>query len=316
MAQVSAIAEEVRVRREARGLHALPPRYAPRWAPPAVLFRACRPRQWLKNVIVLMAPIAAGAIVRPGVLPAVAGAFAVFCLLASATYLGNDVRDVEADRLHPRKRHRPVAAGELSPAAALRAAAGLALAGLGLAAIVRPALAVVAITYLLLTLDYSLWLRDVVVLDMLAVAAGFVLRAVAGAAAAGVTPSGSFLLVTSACALFLVAGKRFAEARGRRGPAGRPTLRRYSLLGLRRALIGSALFACLAYGGWALERPAPGPWLGLSLAPFALWLVRYAHRVGHGAGEAPEELVLSDPVLLLLAAVWAILFAVAIYGPR
>ncbi len=235
--------------------------------------------------------------------------------MSSATYLVNDVRDRESDRRHPRKRLRPIAAGYLAPGAALRAAAMLGLAGLALAWLVRPALAAVVLAYAVLTLTYTLWWRDVVLLDIAAVAGGFVLRAVGGAVAVDVSLSRAFLVVTSACALFLVAGKRYGELmRSGRRAASRATLRRYTKRGLRLLLSATTTLACFAYAGWALARPAPGPWLSLSLVPFGLWLARYGSLVRRGAGEAPEELVLRDGALVAFSLIWALLFLAGIYG--
>jgi decaprenyl-phosphate phosphoribosyltransferase len=279
------------------------------------VLRACRPRQWLKNAVVVIAPATAGALSRPGAVGALVVAFASFCLMSSATYLVNDVRDRESDRRHPRKRRRPVAAGQLAPRAAIRAAVMLGVTGLALAWSVRPALAGVLLGYALLTLTYTVWWRDVVLLDIVAVAGGFVLRAVGGAVAVDVSLSRAFLVVTSACALFLVAGKRYGELvrAGTRAPA-RATLRRYTTRGLRLLLSATTAVACLAYAGWALKRPAPGPWLSLSLIPFGLWLGRYGSLVRSGAGEAPEELVLRDGTLVALSLIWALLFTAGIYG--
>ena len=156
------------------------------WPSPVVLIRAMRPRQWTKNLLVLAAPLAAGAIAWSGVPERVLGAFVVLCMISSATYLVNDVRDREQDRIHPRKRRRPIAAGELSVRAALAAAAILSVAGLAVAAVITPRLAAVAAGYLAVTLTYSLWWRKVVVVDILAIAAGFVLRALAGGVATDV----------------------------------------------------------------------------------------------------------------------------------
>jgi decaprenyl-phosphate phosphoribosyltransferase len=119
-----------------------------------VLLRAARPRQWSKNVLVVAAPCAAGVILHPEVAWRVAVAFLAFCLLSSATYLLNDVRDAEQDRSHPRKRLRPVAAGELSERAALLAAVLLALSGLAVASAVAPLLAVIGFAYLAVTVSY------------------------------------------------------------------------------------------------------------------------------------------------------------------
>lgn len=282
-----------------------------------VVLRACRPRQWLKNLVVVLAPAAAGALAHRGADGQVLGAFVAFCMLASATYLVNDVRDRESDRRHPRKRLRPIAAGELSPRRALRVAALLAAAGIGVSVAVRPALGAVAVCYLALTLSYSFVWRDVFIADIVMVAAGFLVRAAAGGVATDVRLSKSFLLVTSACAVFLVAGKRYAEIRARAGRAPtRTTLRRYSPQGLRLLCLGAGAVGALAYGGWAFTRAAPGPWIELSLVPFALWLGRYTTLLGSGAGEIPEELILRDPPLLLIGAAWAILFLAGLHGAQ
>ncbi len=131
--------------------------------------------------------------------------------MSSATYLINDVRDLDSDRRHPRKRRRPVAAGELTVRTALAAAVGLALTAVLMAALVRSALVLVVLGYLALTLSYTTLWREVVVMDLLLIAGGFVFRAVAGGAAVGVSLSSSFLVVTSAGALFLIIGKRLGE---------------------------------------------------------------------------------------------------------
>lgn len=279
-----------------------------------VLLRACRPRQWSKNLLVLAAPAAAGVIGRPQVAGQVAGAFVALSLLASATYLVNDVRDREQDRRHPDKRLRPVAAGELSPHSALRAAALMALAGVALAIAIRPVLGAVAVGYLALTASYSFWLRRIVVADILAIAAGFVLRALAGGAATDIYLSRWFIIVTACCAVFLVAAKRYAELRehGAGGPM-RATLRRYSGGSLRLTLLTAATLAGVAYTSWAFTRPSHVVWYGLSIAPFLLWLARYAMLIGAGAGQAPEELILRDRTLLMLSVAWAFLFLGGVY---
>ena len=282
------------------------------------LLRACRPRQWSKNLLVLAAPAAAGVIDRPQVAARVAGAFVVMCMLSSATYLVNDVRDVGQDRLHPRKRSRPVAAGEISSRAALLAAAALALAGIALATAIAPGLGAVGCCYLALTASYSLWWRDMVVVDVLAIAAGFVLRALAGGVATDIYLSRWFVIVTGCCAIFLVAAKRYAELREHTGSgvAARATLRRYSLGRLRVTLLSAATIAGVAYTGWAFTRPAHVVWYGLSIVPFLLWLSRYAVLIDAGAGQAPEELILRDRTLLALSILWGFLFLGGVYVGR
>jgi decaprenyl-phosphate phosphoribosyltransferase len=280
-----------------------------------VLLRACRPRQWSKNLLVLAAPCAAGVIDRPAIAAQVAGAFLALCLLASATYLVNDVRDREQDRLHPKKRARPVAAGELSPRSALRAAAVMALLGVALAAAIRPSLGLLGVGYLALTGSYSLWWRHVIVLDILAIAAGFVLRALAGGVATDIYLSRLFIIVTACCAVFLVAAKRYAELREHvaRGPA-RATLRSYSATSLRLTLVAAATGAGVAYTSWAFTRPSHPVWYALSIIPFLLWLARYAALIGAGAGQAPEELILRDRTLLALSVAWTLLFLGSVYA--
>lgn len=280
-----------------------------------MLVRACRPRQWVKNLLVVLAPAAAGALARPGVVAVVIAALVAFCLLSSAAYLVNDVRDREQDRRHPRKSRRPIAAGELPPRRALRVAAILAVVGLAISLAVRPSLAAAAACYLALTTSYSLWWRQIAVLDIVAVTGGFLLRAVAGGAAADVPLSRAFLVVSTACALFVVAGKRYAElvTAERAGTRARPTLRRYSARSLRRLMAAAGALGCIAYAQWSFARPYGWPWLALSLLPFALWLARYSMLVDAGSGEAPEDLILHDRTLLALGAVWLALFAGGIY---
>jgi decaprenyl-phosphate phosphoribosyltransferase len=282
-----------------------------------VLLRACRPKQWSKNLLVLAAPCAAGVVTQPRVAVEVLAAFVAFCLLSSATYLINDVRDREQDRRHPRKRTRPVAAGELSPSAALWSAAAMGLSGAAIATAVRPALGALSCGYVVLTVSYSLWWRHVVVADIVAISAGFVLRAVAGGVATDVFLSRWFLLVTSWCAVFLVAGKRYGELNDVAIHAStRTTLRGYSVGCLRLLLLLAAVFASAAYAMWAFTRPEHGVWYEPSMIPFVAWLVRYRILLGRGAGGAPEELILRDRVLLALSFAWALLFVGGVYVGR
>ena len=281
------------------------------------MLRACRPRQWSKNTLLLAAPTAGGVIAVAAVEIRLAAAIVVFCLLSSATYLLNDVRDLHQDRQHPRKRLRPIAAGELSPRAALAIAALFTLCGLLLAATVRLELVVVGAGYMALTASYSLWWRRVMLLDILAVAGCFVVRAAAGGVAADVPLSRWFLVVISCCAIFVVAGKRHAELiDGERSGITRATLLRYSKPILELVLAAAAGGAVIAYAIWAFRRPEVGPWYELTIVPFAASLVRYAVLLGRGAGDAPEELIFRDRVLLVLGPLWTVLFLCGIYVGR
>jgi decaprenyl-phosphate phosphoribosyltransferase len=295
----------------------VPARARPRARPLAlgVLARACRPRQWVKNVLVVAAPAAAGILFHPEVAGQVAVAFVCFCAWSSATYLLNDVHDRHEDRLDPARRDRPVAAGELSIGAALAAAAALALGGLALAAAVRPALAAVGAGYLALTAAYTLWLRAIAVADLAAVAGGFVLRALAGGAATSVALSRWFMLVTSFGALFLVAGKRHAELTARGQDAARASLRAYTERYLRFVLGLAAAVTTTGYCLWAFQRAhtAKLSWYELSVVPFVLWLLRYALLIEGGEGRAPEELMVRDGFLLSMSAAWLAVFVVGVY---
>jgi decaprenyl-phosphate phosphoribosyltransferase len=280
------------------------------------LVRACRPRQWVKNVLVVAAPAAAGILTRPDVAGKVVVAFVCFCMLSSATYLLNDVHDREEDRRDPARRERPIAAGAISVRVAIAAALALAIGGLGLAAAVHPALAGVGAGYLALTASYTMWWRSVAVADIAAIAGGFVLRALAGGAATSVPLSRWFMLVTSFGALFLVAGKRYAELTGGKDVAAmRAPLRVYSERYLRFVLALAATVTTTGYCLWAFQRAhsAKLSWYELTVIPFVLWLLRYALLIDGGEGRAPEELMLRDRFLLSMSAAWLAVFVVGVY---
>jgi len=188
-----------------------------------------RPRQWVKNLFVLGGLLFAQRLFTPSVWPAL-GAFFIFCGLSGAVYLLNDVADRHKDRLHPDKRHRPIAAGRLAPGAAVVTAAVLIAAGLALGAWLSPPFALAAVAYVALLIAYSFWLKHVVIVDVLVVAIGFVLRAVAGALVIDVAISGWLLICTILLALFLALGKRRHEvlSLGEGATRHRPNLAEYS----------------------------------------------------------------------------------------
>jgi decaprenyl-phosphate phosphoribosyltransferase len=283
----------------------------------AAIMRAARPRQWLKNVLLLGAPAAAGVLGRPEALGRLAVAFVAFCAAAAGGYLLNDVRDAEADRRHPRKRARPVASGALTERAAVIAGATLLIAGLALAAALGWAFLGIVLGYVALTAAYTLALRDVAVLDLAAVAGCHVARAAAGGIAVGVPLSPWFLIVASFGSLFVVAGRRLGDLAelGEDAPSARATLATYSPTYLRHVLTMSSAVVVTAYCLWSLDTPKETlPVLSqLSVVPLVLFLLRYALLLDHGRGGAPEELVLADRVLFALAAAWVALFAGAVY---
>jgi decaprenyl-phosphate phosphoribosyltransferase len=281
--------------------------------------RAMRPRQWVKNVLVGAAPLAAGRLFEAGVLVEVALAFVAFCLVSSTVYLVNDVRDVEEDRLHPRKRFRPIAAGELSPVVALILAGVLGVLGLALGFLVTPALAVVLGVYVVLQIAYSIFFKHLPVVDLAMVAAGFLLRAIAGGVATEIRLSQWFLLVAAFGSLFMVAGKRYSEMKALGAAAGtRRSLDRYSESYLRFTWMLAAVLVVISYSLWAFEirgSPALGvPWTAISIAPFTLGLLQYALEVDAGQAGEPEDVVLHDHVLQGIGVVWLITIAVAVYA--
>jgi decaprenyl-phosphate phosphoribosyltransferase len=281
------------------------------------VLRTMRPRQWVKNVLVLAAPLAAGVLLRLDVLGATLLAFVLFCLAASGVYLLNDVHDVEEDRRHPRKRFRPVAAGVVPAPVAVGAGVVLLVGAVAAAALLaRPQLAGVIAAYVVISLAYSWFLKDQPVIDLAVVASGFLLRGVAGGAAAGIALSQWFLLVAAFGALFMVAGKRYGElvALGEEART-RKSLAAYSASYLRFVWSLSAGVACTAYSLWAFElRGAHDgfPWETASIAPFVLGLLRYAVDVDRGEAGTPEDVVLGDRVLLGLGVLWAALVGVGV----
>ena len=281
--------------------------------------RALRPRQWVKNVLVLAAPLAAGEVFNPDVMGPTAVAFVLFCLAASGVYLVNDSIDVEEDRRHPRKRFRPIAAGLVPRSAAVGIAvvlfAGTLTAGVLLT---RPALAWVLASYVVIQLAYCTFLKNEPVIDLAVVASGFLLRGIAGGAAAGLVLSQWFLLVAAFGSLFMVAGKRYSELIVVGDAAAtRKTLREYSASYLRFVWSLSAAVALSAYSLWAFEMAAAQdgvPWATFSIAPFVLAILRYARDVDKGAAGAPEEIVMHDRVLLVLGTLWVLTVGIGVFS--
>lgn len=280
------------------------------------LLRAARPRQWSKNLLVLAAPLAAGVIDETSVLRPVLLALVAFTLAAAAVYLLNDVIDVEADRLHPVKRYRPIAAREVSRRAALVTSLIAGTSSVALAYLADSGLGATITVYLVLQIGYALWLKDQPVIDLAVVASGFLLRAIAGGVAADVPLSQWFLLVAAFGSLFMVAGKRYSELRSVGSAAGtRSTLREYSESYLRFVWSLAAAVTVTAYSLWAFEISSGDAinWQAISIAPFVMGLLRYAVDIDRGLAGEPEEAVLRDRVLLGLAAAWLLIFAIGAY---
>jgi decaprenyl-phosphate phosphoribosyltransferase len=290
------------------------------------LVRLSRPRQWVKNLLVFVAPGAAGVLLHGGVLGRSLAAFGIFCLAASGTYFLNDAIDAPVDRAHPTKRFRPVASGVVPVTLAL--VVGVAL--LVVAAVLGELLAgwhlaLVMGLYGLINVAYSLGLKNEPILDLVAVSSGFVLRAVAGGVAAGVVLSNWFLIVTSFGSLLIVTGKRSGEKQlldehQTDQDTVRQTLGNYTPSFLRTVRTLSAAVTVTAYCLWAFERAAelhPGHdpiWFQLTIIPFTIGLLHVLRLLDSGAGAAPEELALRDHRLQIYGLAWVAMFAIGIYS--
>ena len=299
-------------------------------APLGSLLRAMRPRQWAKNGIVYFALAFSinqrweFAQWREGLdLFAIAtAAFLLFCLVSSATYLVNDLLDAPRDRLHPRKRHRPIAAGLLSARAASVAAAIMFAVGIGLSFLLQPLFGVAVLAYLALTLSYSALLKKVPLVDVLALSSVYVLRAVAGAVVIDVPISPWLYAVTGLGAMMVVLGKRRVElvtAADGGAEQQRAVLGAYSLRALD-ALIGvSAAGVLAAYVAYTLTASGLPDNMAMALtvpiAAFGLYrYLRLLYKDG-SAGETPEEMFLSDRPLQAAAVLWiAVALAVLSLG--
>ena len=283
----------------------------------SAIVRSTRPRQWSKNILVVAAALAAGVLTEGNNIAIILGAFVAFTLVASAVYLFNDARDVEDDRKHPRKRLRPVAAGDLSVRAAVVSSIVVGAAGLGLGFAIHRDLGVTLGVYVAIQVAYALWLKEQPVVDLAIVSAGFLLRAIAGGVAIEVPLSQWFLLVASFGSLFLVGGKRYSELRSLGNEAGtRRTLEEYSVSYLRFVWSLAAAVTVTAYSLWAFEikNETGVDWQAISIAPFVMGLLRYAVDIDRGLAGEPEEAVLRDRVLQLIAVSWLTIFAIGVYS--
>jgi len=274
-----------------------------------------RPKQWTKNLLVVAAPLAAGQITDAGVLWPTLVAFVAFCLASSAIYLVNDCADRDADRLHPRKRHRPIAAGELSVPAALAAATVLGAVSTAAGFLTTWQLGTLLVAYLATQVLYSWQLKNEPVLDLTMVTGGFLMRAVAGGLAAGLPISDWFLLVAGFGSLFMVAGKRYSELHTLGSEAGtRRSLVRYTDTYLRFVWSIAAAATITAYCLWAFENAGTSsvPWHTFSIVPFVVGLLRYAVDIDAGEAAEPEDIVWGDRLLQAVGVVWLVLLVLGV----
>ena len=245
-------------------------------------------------------------------------AFVVFCALASATYLINDVVDLEQDRMHPIKRSRPVASGEVSRTLALGLSVALLSGGLIAAALLGGAFSVAAVLYPILTVSYSLWLKHIAIVDLLAIAAGFVLRAAAGAVVIGVPISPWLYLCTMLGSLFIAASKRRHEITLLQAGAGehRRILQEYTVPFLDQmiAILASASVIAYSFYTFSAENLPKDQAMMLTI-PFVVYgIFRYLYLVqAKGAGGTPEEALLTDGPLLATVVSWGLASTLILY---
>jgi 4-hydroxybenzoate polyprenyltransferase len=284
------------------------------------LLEAMRPRQWSKNVFVLAGIVFAGRLFEVRAELRALAVFAVFCAAASSVYLGNDVADRVSDAHHPLKRLRPIASGRLAPAAASAASAALAAVALAGAALLNRATLAITAGYLASTFAYSFGLKRVFLLDVMIVAAGFVLRAAVGAAAIDAAISPWLLVCTFLLALFLALGKRRAELvlLGLGAQNHRAALGQYSLALLDSwltALSGAAIVSYAIYTQSERTVEHFGTTNLLFTVPFVIYaLFRYQHHlVREDAGGDPGSLLIRDPGLWAALLGWSVTAALVIY---
>ncbi|MEU8621676.1 decaprenyl-phosphate phosphoribosyltransferase [Streptomyces sp. NPDC048623] len=282
--------------------------------------RTARPRQWVKNGLVVAAPVAAGRLGSWESAGRLGVVFGLFTAAAAAVYLVNDARDAEADRAHPVKRYRPVAAGVVPVPLAYGTGAALGLgAAAGAAVWCNGMTALVLAAYLTMQLAYCVRLKHVLVVDLAVVAAGFLLRAMTGGIALGIPLSRWFLITTGFGALFMVAAKRYSEAVQLADAQGatRALLTQYTPGYLRFVWQAAAGVAVLGYCLWALESGGVAhgallPWRQLSVVAFVLAVLRYAVFADRGTAGAPEDVVLRDRPLAVIGLVWAAMYGMAV----
>jgi decaprenyl-phosphate phosphoribosyltransferase len=282
-----------------------------------------RPKQWIKNCLIGVAPAAAHSLTHAVVMERTATAFAAFCFLASAIYLLNDLRDAESDRRHPTKRFRAVASGQLSPRIAAASAVVLILIAFAIPFTLSRSHGLLLILglYLAISLSYTMWLKNVAIIELGVVASGFFLRAYAGAVTSHIFVSTWFLVVISFGALFLVVGKRSSELKKVGALSTRRVLAEYTPEFLHSALTLSATVVVTGYCLWAFDTSSTGlssmyndfvP-VRLSVVPVVFAILFIMRSAEAGDGEAPEELVLHNRTVQVLGLVWIVLLLWGVY---
>jgi 4-hydroxybenzoate polyprenyltransferase len=283
------------------------------------LLKTMRPKQWTKNVFVLAALVFDAKLLVPHFLIKGVLAFALFCAISSAVYLINDLVDVEKDREHPAKRNRPLASGQLAPSVAVAAALTLVIASLLVSYLLDRSFASVAAAYLLLMILYSLWLKNIVLVDVLTVAGGFMLRVAAGVAVVQAARFSPWLyLCTVFGALFIAISKRRHELvlLSENANAHRSIFDEYNIALLDDMIRMVTASTAMAYSLYTFSAPnLPQNHAMMLTIPFVLYaLFRYMYLIQvKGEGGTPEDLILRDKPLLLVIALWGLAAIVILY---
>jgi decaprenyl-phosphate phosphoribosyltransferase len=303
------------------------------------ILRLLRPRQWIKNFAVFAAILFAGELFNPELFQEVLLAFIVFCMLSSATYIINDLFDIKKDKLHPFKKFRPLAHGDLTPTFAGGLALLLVALSLILGSTITPTFFLITLVYLVIQILYSTFLKSLAVLDILAIAAGYILRVYAGEFASGMHISVWLLLTTISISLFLAVGKRRSEltlvsqTRGAHIDEIRKSLSHYSgrLLDVYASVFATSTFITYSLftfleepQGFKLSLGIVLPeflptffykkWLMITILPVVYGLMRYLQDIYEKhEGESPEKVLLSDRPLLATVLLWVLLVIVIIY---
>lgn len=283
------------------------------------LLKTMRPKQWAKNIFIFAALIFDKKIFVPSIVLRTVGAFILFCLLSASVYLINDLVDIQRDRQHPTKKNRPLASGQLEPSVAIGAAVVLILVAITLGFLLEPRFCAVELIYLTTMILYSFLLKNIVIVDVLTIAAGFVLRVMAGTVVFPVERFSPWLYVCmSALALFIAVGKRRHEIILLKDAANnhRAILDEYNLQLLDNVLNIATSTTVVAYSLYTFSAPnlPPNHMMMLTIPPVVYGLLRYLYLIQvKGEGGAPEEIALGDKHLVLDVGLWAILSAVILY---
>ena len=282
--------------------------------PIKMYLRCLRPHQWTKNLLVFAAPFTAGTFSKFGDLTQLIFLFLIFCAASSTNYVLNDWLDKDFDSQHIQKKHRPFAAGKIGHKSFVLLLVSLFSVQILLSFLIPHHVLLWVFTYLLISLSYSIYFKNVAVVEMFLVAVGFMFRALAGAAAIEVDASSWFLIVIGFGALFLVANKRLAEINYQNSSLTRGVIDQYSATFLK-IIIGSSMTVCLiGYTLWAFQDSNETPFSKFSVIAFAMALMRYLWITDRENGEKPEVILFTDKVMVGLGIIFISLIAGAIYA--